>query len=271
MEKISFVILTWNSEDVILPCLKSIISMKDQEYEIIVVDNGSSDHTVDKINSFIDENPICDLSLILLEKNMGTTISRNIGIKKASLDTVYICILDSDTIINQAAMKELIEVLEENPLNAVTGPNMVNLENEELVTAKKIPTALLKIEKAIPIRFIQKKGEEQEKYYFVEEKRSYPVGYLISACWMLKKAMIEKIGLLDENIFYSPEDVEYCVRIWKKGYRVVYCPEAHIIHATQRISKKKIFSRHNWEHLKGLVYFFGKYKLFRSSNKIDCK
>ena len=138
-------------------------------------------------------------------------------------------------------------------------------------TAKKIPTVMLKIKKAVPIRSIQKKGEEQERYDFSEEIRSYPVGYLISACWMMPRNLIKKIGPLDEKIFYSPEDVEYCVRAWKMGYRVLYCPNAHIIHATQRISKKKLISRHNWEHIKGLVYFFRKYKLFGNSGKIICK
>ena len=85
---------------------------------------------------------------------------------------------------------------------------------------------------------------------------------------MFRRDLPESIGLLDEKIFYSPEDVEYCVRAWKKGLRVIYCPEAHIIHATQRISKKKLISKHNWEHLKGLIYFFGKYSLFWNSDKI---
>ena len=122
-------------------------------------------------------------------------------------------------------MKELIAALDEDPRNAIAGPSMVNLTGEEQVTAKKIPTGLL-------------------------------------------KDLMNKIGLLDEKIFYSPEDVEYCVRTWKAGFRVIYKPRARIIHATQRISKKKLISRHNWEHIKGLIYFFNKYGLFFSSESI---
>lgn len=271
MDKISFVILTWNSEKVIIPCLASILTITDQNFEIILVDNGSNDKTIESIDTFISEAPEVIIKKIQLEKNYGTTISRNLGIKQISDDTNYVCILDSDTIINQEALTELISVLQENDKNAIAGPHMVNLTGEEQITAKKIPTAMLKIKKAVPIRSIQKKGEEQEKYNFSKEKQSYPVGYLISACWMMRRNIMEKIGLLDENIFYSPEDVEYCVRAWKMGYRVLYCPNAHIIHATQRISKKKLISKHNWEHIKGLVYFFRKYKLFGNSGKIICK
>ena len=271
MDKISFVILTWNSGNVILPCLESISEIHEQKYEIILIDNGSSDQTADLVSRFAEQHPDMDLRKIDLEKNYGTTISRNIGIKNVSEDSNYICILDSDTVINQEAVSELIGILKENPRNGITGPHMVNLEGIEQITAKHIPTAYLKLCKAFPVRAIQKIGEDMESYQFDGKKRSYPVGYLISACWMMKRGMIDKAGLLDEKIFYSPEDVEYCVRAWNTGFRVLYCPNAKIIHATQRISKKKLISRHNWEHLKGLIYFFRKYGLFFSAKRIICK
>lgn len=271
MTKISFIILTWNSEKVIGACLESIAGLETIPYEIISVDNGSTDGTRSVIESFLLSHPGIPAKTIYLDKNCGTTLSRNIGIRESAGDSDYICILDSDTVINEPAMRELTDVLNEDPRNAVTGPSMVNLDGVKQITAKKIPTARLKFCKAFPVRSIQKIGERLEKYDFTDGKRSYPVGYLISACWMIRRSCIEKIGLLDERIFYSPEDVEYCVRTWKTGFRVVYCPRAEIIHATQRISKKKLISRHNWEHMKGLVYFFNKYGLFLSSDKIDCR
>ena len=252
-------------------CLESLSEIREQDTEIIIIDNGSADETIDVINKFENVHKDMSIQLVQLEKNYGTTVSRNIGIRKISKDTNYVCILDSDTVINQNAMNELIRQLEADPLNAIAGPHMVNLEGIEQVTAKCIPTAALKFCKAFPLKEIQKIGENQERYDFSDGRESYLVGYLISACWMIKRGAVEKLGLLDEKIFYSPEDVEYCVRAWKMGLRVIYCPNAHIIHATQRISKKKMISRHNWEHLKGLIYFFNKYKLFFSSDKIICR
>ncbi len=271
MDKISFVILTWNSEKVITHCLESIAESGLPSYEIIIIDNGSADRTDDLIADFIKKHPETEIKKLLLEKNYGTTISRNLGIKKASPDTKYICILDSDTVINKDAMTELVNDLNEDPLNAIAGPAMTNLENVPQVTAKRIPTAMIKICKAIPVRSVQKIGEQKETYDFSGSERYYLVGYLISACWMIRKELMDQIGLLDEKIFYSPEDVEYCVRTWKNGYRVIFCPRAKIIHATQRISKKKLISRHNWEHIKGLIYFFRKYRLFFNSDNIICK
>ena len=271
MGKISFIILTWNSGKVIAPCLESVASIKNMDYEIITVDNGSADDTCQIIAAFASSHPHLTVKPIGLDKNYGTTVSRNIGIRNISNDTDHVCILDSDTVINEDAIRELIRVLDLDMKNAIAGPAMVDLEGEDLISAKKIPTAFIKFCKAFPVKRIQQIGERKEKYEFGNSEDSYPVGYLISACWMIKRKLMDDIGMLDERIFYSPEDVEYCVRTWKKGYRVVYCPKAKIIHATQRISKKKLISRHNWEHIKGLFYFFRKYNLFFSNGQIDCK
>lgn len=271
MKKISFVILTWNSAGVIGACLDSIAKSDLPGCEIILVDNGSSDDTHAIVSSFTDDHRDIPVREIRLNKNYGTTVSRNQGIAAVSEDAEFVCILDSDTVINRQAMKELTEVLEADERGGIAGPHMVNAVGEEQITAKKIPTAFLKLCKAFPLKAVQRIGERNERYEFSGGKRSYPVGYLISACWMIPRKVIEVLGPLDEKIFYSPEDVEYCVRAWEKGYRVLYCPNAGIVHATQRISKKKLLSRHNWEHIKGLVYFFGKYHLFTSSERIICK
>ena len=78
----------------------------------------------------------------------------------------------------------------------------------------------------------------------------------------MKTSLLCEVGMLDENIFYAPEDVDYCVRVWEAGYRVVRCWNANIIHEYQRISKKKLLSKMNLEHVKGLIYYFIKHGYF---------
>ena len=97
---------------------------------------------------------------------------------------------------------------------------------------------------------------------------SYPVDYLMSACWLLRPEVFESAGLLDEKIFYAPEDAEFCIRVWKAGYQVAYCPTVSIIHEWQRLSKKKLISRINWEHMKGLTYMFWKHRYFLNAEKL---
>lgn len=93
------------------------------------------------------------------------------------------------------------------------------------------------------------------------------VGYLISACWVTPTWVWERVGLLDEEIFYAPEDVDWCVRCHAAGLRVVRVHGEPMVHHYQRISKRRMISRMNWEHVKGLVYYFRKHRYLFDASK----
>ena len=260
---ISFVILTWNSERYIENCLKSIIDLEGYQKEIFIVDNGSVDNTRQIASMFLDSN----IKMIELEKNYGTTYSRNIAIKKRNREYDYLCILDSDTVVNTVAFDKMIEGLQSNESFGLIGPSMKNLNGELQISYRRFPTAAIKFLKAFPNKKFNEKGIDLEKHHFVDEKDFHEVDYVISACWLIKNEVVEKVGLLDERLFYSPEDCDYCFRVWKNKYKVVYSPESLIIHDTQRISKKKFFSKINLSHVCGLIYYFYKHKYFLSADK----
>jgi GT2 family glycosyltransferase len=90
------------------------------------------------------------------------------------------------------------------------------------------------------------------------------VDYAVSAFWIFRNKLVEKIGVLDEAIFYAPEDVDYCLRCWLAGGRVIYFPTVTVVHHAQEISRQTLFSRSFMEHIKGLFYFYNKHKfMFR--------
>ena len=265
--RIGFVILVWNSEQVIDKCLRSISELKYVEPLVIVVDNGSTDNTSDIVKKY---SSILQLQFIQYNRNMGTTVSRNAGIQKLMDNKLdYYCILDSDTEVNDDAFVNLIEEMINNPLYGIIGPSMVTTSGLLQMSARSFPTALEKFYKAVPIKAVQAKGEALEiQTPLNPDADSYPVDYLMSACWLMRPEIISKAGLLDEKIFYAPEDAEYCIRVWKSGFQVAFCPGARIIHEWQRISKKKLVSRMNWEHIKGLCYMFRKHHYLFSSGKL---
>lgn len=270
MEKeIGFVILTWNSEKYIKKCLESIVSLKEITPRIIIVDNGSFDSTCKVIEQYKNSYPDI-IKDIRYKENKGTTFPRNEGIKKLECQKInYYCILDSDTIINESAFLKLIYELETHKEYGMIGPKLISSAGVVQMSARAFPTLLEKVYKAIPIESLQKKGEKMEMQNAPKEAQdSYPVDYLMSACWLIKKEVIEKVGLLDEKIFYAPEDAEYCIRVWKKGYKVSYCPNVSIIHEWQRLSKKKFISKMNYEHIKGLIYMFIKHKYLLTTVKL---
>lgn len=202
-----------------------------------------------------------------MSRNVGTTISRNIGLHNIDPDADYICILDSDAYITQDAISSMISCLISDIRLGLVGPQMVSPLGSVQLTGRNFPTARIKILKGIPIKRFQKAGESLETPKYRKIGNIYPVDYLLSACWLMRPDVLRNIGFLDEKIFYAPEDVDYCMRIWKNGYIVGLCENARIIHEYQRISKKRIFSRMNIKHFKGLIYFFIKYRYLCSPPK----
>lgn len=268
MYEIGIVILTWNSEKYIEQCLRSISeSVKgcnDLNVHAVVVDNGSSDATKDRIREYrtsLDPQHL-NINLIELNNNLGTTKPRNIGIKKLFENypnTEYLCVLDSDTEINKDALLKLVTVLDSDSSIGIVGPRLHDANGIYQDSGRNTPTFSEKFLKVIPTSAAKEKAITLQNAIPQDGTGIVNVGYLMSACWMMKRATYEKLGPLDERIFYAPEDADYCMTCWDNGLKVVYDYDCEILHHWQRLSRKKLISKHNWEHIKGLNYLFRKH------------
>jgi hypothetical protein len=267
-KEISLIILTWNSEKYIKKCMESVLNeLNDfnKLYEIFVIDGGSQDLTLKILDELSSKNH--NIHVIKLEKNFGTTISRNIGIRKSI--GKYIFILDSDTEIKAGIVKILIDTINKGDKIGIAAPRLFYPDGSIQASCKRFPTIKTKIYKYIPFcatRNIAEKDELYDKIYEKGDKQITEVDYCISAAWMVNREAIDDIGFFDENIFYSPEDVDYCLRMWLKEWKVVYNPLAGIVHHTQRKSYKDFNIA--WQHLKGLLYYFRKYNYWFNRKKI---
>ena len=265
---VGFVVLTWNSRAYVDSCIRSILGISSRPVELYVVDNGSSDGTVDALRSWARRDP--RVWLHEAPRNLGTTVSRNIALKALSEDVGYVCVLDSDTVVNEAAIEALIALVDSDPLIGIAGPTMQNSSGAVQLSGRNLPTLGIKLRKACPIASVSDKGDRMELPSSPVTNGTQDVGYLLSACWLMKRDTLEKVGLLDERIFYAPEDVDYCIRARQAGYRVVRCFGATIMHEYQRISRKRLLSKVNLEHVKGLAYFFKKHGYLFDARKATC-
>jgi GT2 family glycosyltransferase len=260
--KLSVIILTWNSEKYLEKCIDSIyasVCLDSDSIEVIVVDNGSSDATPEILGRLRSNST--NFACILLDKNYGTTFSRNLAIKKSKGD--FVLVLDSDTEITGRSIDILLETLnDENCTNVgIVGPRLLLPDGSVQHSCKKIPSITMKIFNLIGNRYLRSVAEERELYgsrvYSLEFHETVEVDYCISACWLVRREALDEVGLFDEKIFYAPEDIDLCVRMWLKGWKVVYNPNAIVIHHTQRLSRRSF--RFALSLAEGLFYYFGKY------------
>lgn len=267
---VAFVVLSWNSQHYISNCLDAVLCCNSITPLVLVVDNGSTDETSAILRQC--EADHSEIICTFLPENFGTTISRNLALKNLPSDANYVCILDSDTVINDQALATMIQILEQNPDIGIVGPTMMNSAGATQLSGRNLPSLGIKLRKAAPLKGLQDEGAQMEVPNTPVVQDMQDVPYLLSACWLMPVSTIDTVGFLDENIFYAPEDVDYCLCVWQAGLRVVRCWNAQIIHEYQRLSHKKLFSKTNKEHLKGLVYYFKKHHyLFDSSKALNVK
>ena len=251
---VSCILLTWNSEKHLKESLSALINELNESrcsFKIFIVDNGSKDKTSEILTEFKNRYPE-NILPIYLHKNTGTTYSRNLALKKAK--GFFIVILDSDVVVTKGALRTLIEFLGHNERVGLVVPKIVYQNGGLQKSTDRFPTVFTKLTRYFFLRLMEKRESTG-----VQCTEPYEVDYAISAMWILRREVLEKVGLLDEKIFYAPEDVDYCLRIWRAGYKVNYHPGAIIIHHTQEISRNFRINNAFISHMRGLAYYFRKH------------
>lgn len=250
---VSAVVLSFNSIRYIEKCVRSLLHSRDAcglTLEILVVENGSVDGSVDKLRSLEQElGPV--LQVTYLPHNTGTTSSRNLALRKAR--GASILVLDSDAYMNPQALTGLLAYQKTHPQVGLVAPRLTYPDGRFQLSVDVFPTIGRKVQRLVAL----KRLEQREP-----PANAGPVDYAISACWMLSRQAVQATGLLDERIFYSPEDVDYCIRLWMAGFEVHYLPEVSMVHDAQEISRPKGLGINSFtlRHAKGLAYLFFKHR-----------
>jgi GT2 family glycosyltransferase len=222
---------------------------------VIVVDNGSTDNSTKIVASYVSNFPN-QFILITLATNRGTTYPRNLALQNARGRAI--CILDSDTEILEGNLQPVLDRLSSDRAIGILAPRLVLPDGNIQISVKLFPTMMGKLLK-IPSILFGLKLKHLDYYADFPFTVERDVDCAIAACWFFRRDLVSDIGMLDEQIFYAPEDVEFCFRVWKYGLRVKYLPSISVMHHTQQISHRRPFSRISLSHLVGLWHFFRKH------------
>ena len=223
-KKIYIILLNWNNEEDTLECIESLEGINYDNYKIIVVDNGSEAESVLKI-----EKKYPELKIIKNKENFGFAGGNNIGIKYAMENGAdYVLLLNNDTTVEKDFLEKLVEAGELNKENGLLGPK-TNYHSEQ----NRIWFAGGKVS------WLKNKGthiglDEIDSKQYDEIKE---VDYLTGCCLLIKREIIEKIGVLEEDYFLYYEDTDFCLRAKNIGYKCLYIPEAKIYHKVSRSTK----------------------------------
>lgn len=216
---LSIIIVNYNTRDLLKKCLKSVFgSHTNFDFEVIVVDNGSQDGSLEMLKEDFPE-----VRLFENGKNLGFAAANNIAIKQGK--GKYILLLNSDTQLKPNTLELSIKYLNLHPdVGAMGGQVLLPDGNLDKACRRRFPNpwnSFLRL-------FGLKKFSDYNINLPVNQETE--VDAVMGAYMMVRKDVIEHIGLLDEEYFMYGEDLDWCWRIKRAGYKIRYYPQAVIIH-----------------------------------------
>jgi len=256
--KASIGLITWNAKRMLADCLDSILHKQWRyAYEIVIVDNGSQDGTIQMLRQEYIGQSQFPIKLITNKKNQGVTKARNQIIKAARGE--FILMLDVDTLVLPGALDVLVETMAAYPKAAVVGPKLVYRNGQLQLSCRRFPSPLNIVIEGTVLRnwfphshFVKEYTMEDWDHATVGE-----VDWVYGAAMLIRRQYLYDIGLFDEKFFYLYEDIDFCFRAKKKGYTVIYVPQAVIVHFLDR-EKKGMFHPLLKEHIKSIFRYLVK-------------
>lgn len=210
------VILNTNRRADTLACLESLSKSTYDNLKIIVLDNSSTDGSVDAIRS-----SFTDVQIINLSENLGYAGNNNVGIREAMKQRAdWVLVLNEDTILDPDCLTELIKVGESDPKIGIVGP-MVYHHNEPDV----IQSAGGMLGKYWQSQHLGQNELDQGQF-----RSPHAVEWISGCAILVRKDAIEQAGMLDASFFIYWEETEWCIRVSRGGWKILHVPQAKIWH-----------------------------------------
>jgi GT2 family glycosyltransferase len=210
---VSAIVLNWNGRDDLIECLESLTKVNYPNLEVIVVDNASTDGSVDAMRSKFD------VTIVENKQNLGFGGGCNSGLAIASGE--YLLFMNNDVIADEEFLTELVNVAESNPKIGIAGPKVYNYyrKNELSSTGGEISLA-----KGVMREF----GAYEEDHGQYDKIRN--VDFVTGCVMLVRKSLIDAIGTFDQQYFIYLDDVDFCMRASRAGFVTMYVPSSKIWH-----------------------------------------
>ncbi|MBS0299757.1 MAG: glycosyltransferase family 2 protein [Proteobacteria bacterium] len=256
LESVAVVIVNHNAGSLLTQC---VVSALEQAQNVIVVDNASSDTSLTELElRFSTENR---LQVIRLENNVGFAAGCNTGLSATTQP--YILFLNPDCLLQENSLQRMVHVMESDPTIGMVGGYLINPDGSEQGGGRRaIPTPWRALVRAFGLYHL-------EKYWprlffdFHLNKRPLPqtpveVEAISGALMLVRRQAIDDVGPWDEQYFLHCEDLDWCMRFKQKNWKIVFVPDAPVVHFQGTCSRSRPFFV-TWHKHKGMLRFYRKF------------
>ena len=223
MFKVSIIIVNYNSKDMLSECLSSIRNNEiSVSLEVIVVDNGSIDNSVNKARKLFPE-----IMVIENATNLGYAKAVNTGIISAS--GKYLFLINTDIILGNKTIDRMVQFMEKHATVGILSPQLMHPDGRLQNSYYLFPSA---VSIFINRSFAHKKGQKKQDHWCVDG--------VVGAAMMIRKEALKDIGLFDERFFFFFEETDLCKRAHSGGWDVVVLPSVKVTHLQGKTASKDI-------------------------------
>jgi GT2 family glycosyltransferase len=224
---LSIIIVSFNARADLERCLDSLAGHPPAvPHEVLVVDNGSSDGSADAARGRVD------VRTIAIGSNRGFAAANNAGIRASAGGLLLL--LNSDTIVPPGAIDRLLAALDRHPEAAAAGPRLVDANGRaELSFGRMIGPLAEWRQQRLMRRHARADAATVALIEQMTRQEQFP-DWVSGACLLVRRADAEAVGLLDERFFMYTEDVDFCAALRARGRRILFTPDAEIVHLRGR-------------------------------------
>lgn len=259
MPKVSAIIVNYNAGTILNETVNLLLDSAPVA-QVIVVDNGSTDHSMEAIERMALSRS--DLICICNNRNLGFARACNIGVVAAG-ENDYLLFLNPDCLPAQDALEKLLIGMKSSQQTGMAGPLVLNPDGTEQPGGRRaVPTPWRSFVRAFGLFSFRQRYPRLFSDFLLHQQPlpvdPVEVEAISGSCMLVNRAALKDVGLLDEGYFLHCEDLDWCMRFRQRGWKIMFVPDAQVVHHKGTCSKAHpIFVE--WHKHKGMMRFYGKF------------
>ena len=265
MTDLSVIIVSYDSAGCISKCLQSILR-EPRVGRVIVIDNASADNSQALLRDWAAREP--RVQLVENTRNLGFAVAVNQGLQR--VESEFTLLLNPDCVVGANTIRRVLEVLRSQPTTGMAGCMIRNVDGSEQRGCRRYSPTLQRV----VARFTRREQTDGERTAGFEQhlepvpEAPTEVEAISGAFMCVRRTAIEQVGLLDEGYFLHAEDLDWCLRFRKAGWRILFVPDVQAVHDRGFSSRQHLMTVH-WHMHRGMLRYYGKFLAPESSALIN--
>lgn len=252
--KLSILIVNWNTRNPVIQCVTSVLrNAPSFEYEAVIVDNNSEDGSFEALRA--EFGNIRSIKLLRSAENLGFAKGNNLAYANSRGE--YVLLLNPDAEIRDSALQKLVDYMDKRPSVGVVGPKLLDPDGTLQPSVRRFPGVWSSV-----LVFSGLHRVLRPRKYLMDDfdyQTTVEVDQVMGAALLTRRRLIEQLGFLDENFWLWYEEVDFCKRVKDAGYKIMFYPEAVIVHeGAKSFSQMSVYARKKTV-AKSLLYYFRKH------------